>query len=104
MNSWLLEDIWLGGRESPQYGIPSMGEVFEPPSNMVNQSWLKMYSFIFAHFKKENIRDYTIHKDRKWGPLNQSVENLIELIVQLEAEYSRYNLLYLDRVEEIQVM
>ena len=30
--SWLLEDIWLGGRESPQYGFPNMGDVFEPPS------------------------------------------------------------------------
>ena len=30
--SWLLEEIWLGGRESPQYGFPNMGDVFEPPS------------------------------------------------------------------------
>ena len=30
--SWLLEDIWLGGRESPQYGFPSIGDVFEAPS------------------------------------------------------------------------
>ena len=30
--SWLVEEIWLGGRESPQYGFPNMGDVFEPPS------------------------------------------------------------------------
>ena len=30
--SWLLEEIRLGGRESPQYGFPNMGDVFEPPS------------------------------------------------------------------------
>ena len=58
MNNWLLEEIWLGGRESPQYTFPSMGEIFEPPSNMANQSGLKVYSFIFAHFKKKNIRLY----------------------------------------------
>ena len=30
--SWLLEDFWLGGRESPQYGFPSMGDEIESPS------------------------------------------------------------------------
>ena len=34
----MLEEIWLGGRVSPQYGFPSMGEVFEPPSKILNES------------------------------------------------------------------
>ena len=29
---WLLVDVWLGGKESPQYGFPNMGDVFESPS------------------------------------------------------------------------
>ena len=32
MKRWLLEEIPLGGRESPQYGFPIMGDVFESPS------------------------------------------------------------------------
>ena len=41
MKRLLLEEIWLGGRESPQYGPASMGDVFEPPSKIVNESRLK---------------------------------------------------------------
>ena len=41
MKRWLLEEIWLGGRECPQYGFASMGDVFEPPSKIVNESRLK---------------------------------------------------------------
>ena len=41
MKRWLLEEIMLGGRESPQYGFASMGDVFEPPSKIVNESRLK---------------------------------------------------------------
>ena len=32
MKRLLLEEIWLGGRESPQYGFPKVGDVLEPPS------------------------------------------------------------------------
>ena len=41
MKRLLLEEIWLGGRESPQYGPARMGDVFEPPSKIVNESRLK---------------------------------------------------------------
>jgi hypothetical protein len=41
MKRLLLEEIWLGGRESPQYGPASIGDVFEPPSKIVNESRLK---------------------------------------------------------------
>ena len=41
MKRMLLEEIWLGGRECPQYGFASMGDVFEPPSKIVNESRLK---------------------------------------------------------------
>ena len=41
MKRLLLEEIWLGGRESPQYGPASMGDVFELPSKIVNESPLK---------------------------------------------------------------
>ena len=41
MKRLLLEEIWLGGRESPQYGPASTGDVFEPPSKIVNESCLK---------------------------------------------------------------
>ena len=46
MKRWLLEEIWLSGRASPQYGFPNIGDVFEVPSYIVNESYLKLSSGI----------------------------------------------------------
>ena len=40
----MLEDVWLGGKESPQpsqYGSPNTGDVFESPSKILKESDLK---------------------------------------------------------------
>ena len=53
----MLEDVWLGGKESPQYGFPNMGDVFESPSKIVKESDLK--SKVFCYLGK-NVRRRSI--------------------------------------------
>ena len=67
MKILLLEEIWLGGIESPQY-FPSIREALESPSYKVNESELKIvkYCSVFVSKskkakkltrKKEGIQD-----------------------------------------------
>jgi hypothetical protein len=46
MTRWLLEEIWLGGRESPQCLFSRRGDAFDWKSFIANQSKLEMYSVL----------------------------------------------------------
>lgn len=43
MNNWLLDEVMLGGSDSPQY-LSSTGEAAEGPSYIVSESYLQSYS------------------------------------------------------------
>ena len=104
----MLEEIWLGGRESPQWWYSRKGDAFDWKSYIANQSELEnrnVYCFItFLGWKALNLTIKIDPGKAVQQGLNQSVENWIESIVQLAVEYSNYNLFHFDRFEEIQVM
>ena len=70
-----------------------------------------MYSFILVHFKKHYFK-IELKKSQKQKYLThseidivgQNVENSAQSIFRLTVEYSKCNLSYFDRVEDIQVM
>jgi hypothetical protein len=56
----LLEDVWLGGKESPQYGFPNMGDVFESPSKILKESDLKSKDVQYCVRQEKNVRSRSI--------------------------------------------
>ena len=85
-----------GGMESQK--CPIIGDAIEPPSYMVNVSWLKQqYLFHYCFCNGKNIMHLT-------NRAIQNEENLCESVDQFVIEYARYNLFRAYRVEEIQVM
>ena len=64
MKRWLLEEIWLGGRESPQLN-DILRDIFESPSKIIKKSPLKILPKLFLKSKDVQYCDRNNHLSGK---------------------------------------